>query len=394
MAVRGVFASESGIAGDRKGDFAGSLLQTNPTGSAPLFALSSGMATKPANDTVVTWFEENKLQGRVDVTNNATTGTSLVVSDGSFVVPGQVWMIETTGELVFVTAVAGTTVTVERGFASTSVVSINGSSTAVPIQKISTAHEEGAEKPVAYSNLGFPRFNYCHIFRTTWDVTGTARAVQYHTGDQVARNKRDALLFHSEEIELSSWFSKKSIGHMNGRPYRTMDGIVTQITTNVQSQQTHVTYTDLRGFLQDVFSYNIKGQPNERIAFCGNTVLGVIDTLAKTFTTMNVVPGATEFGMKINKWITPFGEISLMTHPLFNESPLWTKDLHVLHPGAMRTRYLRQTHHDGYDKDGTRAGRDADFGVYTTEMCIEYMAERTGGRFTGIDTPYISALQD
>lgn len=394
MAVRGVFASESGIAGDRRGDFAGSLLQTNPTGSAQLFALTSGMASKPAHDTVVTWFEENKLQGRINVTNNATTGTSFTVNDGSFVVPGQVWLVESTGEHVFVTAVSGTTVTVERGFAGTTNTSINGSVTPVPIQKISTAHEEGSDKPVAYSNLGFPRFNYCHIFRNTWDVTGTARAVEYHTGDQVARNKRDALLFHSEEIELASWFSKKSIGHMNGRPYRTMDGIVTQITTNVTSQSSHVTYTDLRDFLQDVFSYNIKGQPNERIAFCGYSVLGVIDTLAKTFSNMDLNPGATEFGLKVTKWITPFGEISLMTHPLFNENPVWTKDLHVLHPGAMRTRYLRNTHHDGYDRDGTRAGRDADFGVYTTEMCIEYMAERTGGRYTGIDTAYTTALSD
>lgn len=394
MAVRGVFASESGIAGDRKGDFAGALLQTNPTGSAPLFALTSGMATKPAHDTIVTWFEENKLQGRIEVTNNATTGTAFTVNDGSFVVPGQVWLVESTGEHVLVTAVTGTSVTVERGFAGTSNTTINGSVTPVAIQKIATTHEEGSDKPVAYSNLGFPRYNYCHIFRNTWDVTRTAYAVEYHTGDQVARNKRDALLFHSEEIELASWFSKKSIGHKNGRPYRTMDGIVTQISTNVVSQSSHVTYTDLRDFLQDVFSYNIKGQPNERISFCGNTVLGVIDTLAKTFSNMDLKPGATEFGMKVTKWITPFGDISLLTHPLFNENPVWTKDLHVLHPGAMRTRYLRNTHHDTYDQDGQRAGRDADFGVYTTEMCIEYMAERTGGRYTGIDTPYITALSD
>ena len=394
MAVRGVFASESGIAGDRKGDFAGSLLQTQPTGSAPLFALTAGMATKPANDTVVTWFEENKLQGRINVTNNAGTGTSFTVSDGSFVVPGQVWMVESSGEHCFVTAVSGTTVTVERAFAGTTASAVDGSSTPVPIQKISTAHEEGSDKPVAYSNLGFPRFNYCHIFRNTWDVTGTARAVEYHTGDQVARNKRDALMQHSEEMELACWFSKKSIGHMNARPYRTMDGLTAQITTNVTTQSTHVTYTDLRNFLQDVFSVNIKGQPNERIAFCGNTVLGVIDTIAKTFSNMDLDPGATEFGLKVTKWITPFGDIALLTHPLFNENPTWTKDLHVLHPGAMRTRWLRNTHHDAYDRDGTRAGRDADFGVYTSEFCIEYMAEKTGGRYTGIDTPYTTALSD
>ena len=81
-----------------------------------------------------------------------------------------------------------------------------------------------------------------------------------------------------------------------------------------------------------------------------------------------------------------------MTHPLFNESPVWTKDLHVLHPGAIRTRWLRKTHHDGYDGDGRRAGRDADYGVFTSELCIEYMSEKTGGRYTGIDTPELSTI--
>lgn len=93
--------------------------------------------------------------------------------------------------------------------------------------------------------------------------------------------------------------------------------------------------------------------------------------------------GQTEFGIKVMKWITPFGDISLMTHPIFSESPLWTKDMLVLHPGATRTRYLRRTAEDNNDVSGSRAGVDADFGVLTTEMCIEYRAEATGGYLTG-----------
>jgi len=52
----------------------------------------------------------------------------------------------------------------------------------------------------------------------------------------------------------------------------------------------------------------------------------------------------------------------------------------------MRVKYLRRTSHDANDKDGSRAGADADFGVYTTECTIEYGAELTGGIYTGIDT--------
>ena len=66
MAVNGVFASDSNIQGNRKGDFAGKLLQKVPTGKAPMLALTSGMEEAPAQDTVVTWFEEQHISGRVE----------------------------------------------------------------------------------------------------------------------------------------------------------------------------------------------------------------------------------------------------------------------------------------------------------------------------------------
>jgi hypothetical protein len=69
-----------------------------------------------------------------------------------------------------------------------------------------------------------------------------------------------------------------------------------------------------------------------------------------------------------------------------NESPFRTEELYLLHPGAMRTRWLRRTHEDNNDRDGTRAGADADFGVITSEMSVEYKAAKTGGVFTGINT--------
>ncbi len=386
MAVKGVFASDQGIQGDRKGDFASALLKIDPTGSAQLFALSSGMESKDAMDTVVTWFEENHISGRINVTNNATTGTTWTVDDATHVVPGQIFMIEASGEYGFVTAVSGNDLTVVRGFAGTTNGSINGSVTPVPIQRIATAHEEGSAKPTAVANLGYPRFNYMQIFRNAWDVTGTARAVEFHTGNLVAKNKRDAALFHAEDIERALWFGRKSIGVKNTQPFRTMDGVLTQITTNVTTQGNDTTQEELNLFFQDVFSYNIKGKPNERIAFCGNTVISTINAIAHLDGVNNLSPGQTEFGFKVTKWMTPFGDLSLMTHPLFNESPLWTKNLYVLHPGAVRLRWLRRTHEDNNDKDGSRAGADADFGVMTSELSIEYKAERTGGKFTGIDT--------
>ena len=386
MAIKVIYTSDAGIVSDRKCDFAGALLRNWPTGTAQLLALSSGMSSKDASDTVVTWFEENHLSGRVNITNNAASGTSFIVDDANQTVVGAVLLVEESGEYVFVTAVAGNDLTVERGFAGTPITAVDGSGTPKALQKISTAHEEGSSRPVAIANLGYPRINYTQIFRNSWDLTGTARAVEHHTGDVIAKNRMDASFIHADDIEKSMWFSRKSIGVRNNKPFRTMDGIITQIVTNVQAQATNVEWDDLNIFLRDIFQRNIKGKPNERIAFCGNTVVGVINKIAQYDATVNITPGETEFGLKVMKWITPYGTVSLMTHPLFNESPFWTKNLYVLHPAAIRTRWLRRTNEDAYDTDGSRAGEDADYGVFTSELSIEYNAEITGGAYTGIDT--------
>lgn len=391
MAVKGVFASDQNIAGTRKGDFASSLLQVMPTGSAPLLALTSGMQSADAVDTVITWFEENHLTGRINVTNNATTGTSFVVDDTTVVVAGQIYMVEANGEYIYIDSVAGSTATVTRGFAGTTNTSIDGSSTPVPIQLIGNAYEEGSSKPTSIANLGFPRFNYMQIFRNPWDVTGTARAVNYHTGDLVAKNKADAGMLHAEAIERSLLWGKMAIGALNGKPFRTMDGIVTQLTKhmpagygNITSESTNTKWEDIDTWLQAVYARNIKGKPNERIFFGDNQVLSVLNGIAKLDGTHNLVPGATEFGMKINKWMTPYGDAIVLTHPLMNESIVWKGDLYAFHPGAIRTRYLRKTVEDTNDSSGQRAGADADFGVLTTEMSAEYRAVATGGVYTGI----------
>jgi hypothetical protein len=217
-----------------------------------------------------------------------------------------------------------------------------------------------------------------------WSVTGTTKAVQYWTGDKVAKNRADAALQHGEDIERSLWFGRMALGVVNNMPYRTMNGLDSLITTNVTAAGGTTNWTQLDAFLQGVFSKNIKGKPNERIAFTGNGGLSVVQQIARLNSTVFIEAGQTEFGLNITKWITPYGNISLMTHPLFTENPLWTKDLRILHPGAVTMRWLRRTTEDAYDENGTRAGVDADYGVYTSELSLEYDLERTGGRLTGL----------
>lgn len=382
MAVKGVFASDSGIVGDPKGDFAAAILSSVPTGSAPLFALSSGMPSRPAMDTVITWFEDQHISGRtLNQGLKNSTDSPLTVNDGSSYIAGVILIVETTGEYLYVTGVVGNALTVIRGFAGTVAAAIADQA---GIQRVGTANEEGAAAPVAVVNLGFPVFNYVQLFRNTWSLTGTTQAVEYYTGPQSAKSKRDASLFHAEDIERSLIFGKASLGVKNGQPFRTMNGLDAYIKTNVTIAGASTNYKQLDTFFQGIFSKNIKGKPNERIAFGGNVALSVLNDVARIEGRIEISVGQTDFGLNVNRWVTPYGNVTLMTHPLFVESPVWTKDLRIYHPGAITTRWLRRTHEDDYDKDGTRAGIDADFGVITSELSVEYGVEATGGRLIGL----------
>lgn len=387
MAVQGVFASDMNIVGDRVMDFASQLLKIMPQGTAQLLALSSGMESADAMDQFINWFEEDHLAGRSAITSFVTNGdgTGIVVPDATFFPPGTVLLVEDTGEYLLVTVcvVSTKTLTVTRDMVGGGAVTMT---TAHHLQRIGTAFEEGSTKPRAVANLGRVKTNFCQIFRNLWNVTGSAAAAKYITGDIVAKNRADCATFHAEDIERSLWWGAKTIGTLNGLSFKTMDGLYAQIDTNVFTAAATTGYMDLDAFFQTIFSVNMKGKPNERVAYTGNKGLGILNEIALNTSKMEITPGVTAFGMKVSRWITPYGDVSLLTHPLFTESPFRTGDLVVFHPGAFRTRYYRRTFIDNYDQNGTRAGDDADYGVYTTEMSCEYRAEKTAGVYKALQT--------
>lgn len=393
--IQGIFMSNQGIVGDRVGDFSSAILQINPTGTALMLALSSGMGKQSAQDTIFTWYEDSHQAGRSATVSGGTT-TSVVVADGSQYVPGQVLLVEETGEILHVTGVATNTLTVTRGIGGTTVTSINGS---MHVQSIGNAHEEASERPVAVTQLGTARTNLTQIFRNAWAVSGTTKAVKYRTGSKVAHNKAMCAMYHAEDIERAFIWGRKHQGSLNGKPFRLSDGIVSQLEQYdgiVEAANSggagQLSWIDFEDFLRRVFATNVKGQPNERIAIGGDICVAVLNGMARLDGTYNISQGETVLGIKITTIVTAFGQLKLMTHPLFNENPVWQKDLMVLHPGAIRKRVLRETEDEGYDSNGNRIdGRDADEGLMTTELGFELGAASTMGMLTNVATAVASS---
>jgi len=384
MSVPGVFASHMGIVGTRVGDFASAMLRIDPMGSAPLLALTAGMPNEQATDTTVTWFEENHVSGRTNTVSGGT-GTTVVVGDGSSYVPGTVLLVEETAEILYVTATSTNSLTVVRGLSGTSIVSITN---AMNVQNIGNAFEEGSGRPSAVAGQGSPRANLTQIFRNSWAITGTAKAITWQTGSQLAKNKTDCTQYHAEDQERAIMFGKKHLGLLNGKQFRLMDGLLTQISQyngTIQAAGSTTSQAQFRDFLRRIYTYKLRGMPQERMAYTGNLGLQVLVEAARKDGQFQINESMTSFGLKFTSFTSPFGDLKIMTHPLMTENPVWSKDLHVFHPGGIKRKTLRPNFVENYDGNGNRIlGQDADEGVITSEFSLICMGAQTMGSYTGL----------
>lgn len=394
--IRGIYASNQSIVGDRVGDFASVMLEVNPQGTALLLALSSGMAKESANDTIFNWFEDVHQPMRTQFTASANTSdVTVTVADGSMYVTQQVLQVQETGEVLLVTGVSGNTLTVIRGIGGTTPANIT---TSMFAQSIGNAQTESSDMPTAISQQGKVRSNYTQIFRNAWGVSGTAKAVAYRTGNKVAKNKKDCANYHAEDIERAFIWGVKDIRHIGGKPFRMTDGILTQISqyggivTTANSAAPagsptagQLSFNDFEDFMRQIFSKNVKGQPNERLVFAGDVALSQFNKMARLDGTYELYKEEEVFGIKVTTLVCQFGRLKILTHPLMVENPLWQKELYVLHPGGIKKKVLREPQNEGYDSNGNRImGKDADEGVITSEQGIAVGAAQTMGIYRNI----------
>lgn len=377
MAINGIFESHMGIAGDTEPTFAGSLMEYNLGGEAPLLTLSGGMASKTSENDTIVWNEKLPELGRCKLAEDLDTSeTDVDVDDATSIVPGMIFLVESTGEQLYVLSVSNNTLTVQRSLGT---VAATAASTGDDLQRIGTAHEELSGKPKAYMNRGFPKFNYVQTFRNTWGVSKKAQMTAFRTGSKLSEAKSDAAMQHAWDIERAFWFGEKSYGSQGGHPMYLMDGVLAQIKTNVFTGDTvnGNTYEDVRDFVEGMTRYRVAGQPDERLALCGNGVLEFWDDLARNTTNARINMGAEEtvYGMSIRKIVTPFMTFRMMTVPSWNHSPVHRNMCAFLHPGAIISYKMRDADEEKIAYDGT----DGDEGTINSDRSIVLQTEKVHG---------------
>lgn len=397
MSIRGIFASYSGIVGDRVGDLSSRALVLGYSGTAPLLALSSGMQKESVADSSFSWVEDSHISGNAAATANAANNAdTLAVDDANIWTPNTIVMNQNTAEYMLITEiVSSTSVKVTRGVAGTTAQAVASGDR---LQHIGTTFPEGGGKPMPVSQRGESRTNYVQIFKNGWAITGTAKAIKFHTGNQLAMNRQQALGYHLEDLERSFIFGRPYVAHINGQQTRMSGGIAYQIATYgglVESaNQGGAGQMNLKGilsFMRRVFDRNVKGLPNERIAFTGSGVLELIQQMVLLDGQYNISEGESVYGIKVNKLVGHNGDLTLMTHPLFTENTAWGKELHVYHPGLIKKRVLRETWEETFGAGtSNNNGIDAEEGFIAVEQGWQAQAVETMGILRNIATAVAS----
>lgn len=324
MAIQGLRDTSNFVADQRPKNYREGIMLLFPNGTAPLTALTSMMKTRRVDDPEFYWWEKEMDNRRVALAANIATTNQLVftiASKGLSIVEGDILMVEQTGELVYVTQDPGidTTIAVSRGWAGSTpaTVTYNAAGVNPNLIIVGNAFEEGSLAPTGVNFDPTKAYNYTQIFRKTLEMTRTAAKTRLRTGDAVKEAKRECLEILSNDIERALWMGKKVSTSRNGKPLHTMDGVdqFIAVQNKFTANGAGATMEDLEGWMKAFFDYG----SSQKMGFCGNRALLTINQIIRKNTTWQIQSGIKEAGMDVSRVISPFGELVLKTHPLWNQ---------------------------------------------------------------------------
>ena len=392
MAIQGLRDTTNFVTDQRPKNWREGVMLLKPNGMAPLTALTSMMKKRKVDDPEFYWWEKGMQTRRValgadvaDATAGTTT-TITVTSGGLGFKAGDLLKSEESSEImrVYSDPTSDTSLVVQRGFSGSTTEAINydGSGVNPNLICIGSAFEEGSLAPTGVSHDPSKIYNYTQIFRSTLEATRTAAKTRLRTGDSIKEAKREAMEDMMNDVERALWFGKRSESTLNGKPIRTMDGVISKITTNVVTNTDgSFSMAELEGWMETAFQYG----SSEKMGFCGNRVLTAMQQVLRKNAAWQFQSGIKEFGMNVTRLTCPFGEIVLKSHPLFNQMTGGTNttayygynsSLVIL--DMENLKYVTFQDDDiKYQKDLQANGLDGEKSGYLGELSMELGLEKT-----------------
>jgi len=259
-------------------------------------------------ETTVEWLEDTLLPlvDALTTTTVTSVATTLNITDGSIYQPGHILLIDSEQLWVSAAAVATNIITVSRGqFGSTAA---THTSTAV-VYMIGMARLEGASSdPIAFTDRT-TNSNWSQILHQEVKVTRTQQHIaQYGISDEMAYQGDKVVPSLMRLLERHFYYNKAgSLGSASAP--RLMGGYQAFITTNLIDGSS---LTQAKIETAVLACYNA-GSNGPWIALCTPTNRQKIKNFYDTSLFLRVDRTETTLGMNIDRIVTPFGDVDLIT---------------------------------------------------------------------------------
>ena len=264
---------------------------------------------------------EAQIQPVFDAVNYTSgynaSATSIVVDHGSYFKANDLVLNTSTGEIIKVTAVSSNTLTVTRGYGTVAATSMTDND---ELRRIGNAFEGGSGADTAKTVQVDVVNNYCQIFKTSLKLTGTEMATTLYGGADLPLRQKMAGIEHAMKVESAFLFGQKyerttasTTNPATSHPIRTTAGILSFISSNTLSTASLTEATFNNDFLRHVMTAD-KNYRKKRTLFVSPLVGAVMNQWANG--KIHLVPSDKTFGITVNRYLSFFGEINIVMHPL------------------------------------------------------------------------------
>ena len=375
---------------ERPKSFRDAILWMNPNGTAPIFALTSKMRTKSITDPQHSWWAEPndivRLQlsaaltaagtsVTVDSTDPSSTDIAKRYGSASNLVPGDILMVEkadsasklSTELMVVKTVTSGTAFTVDRGQAGTTAAAVADNSY---LLKVGNVYAEGSRSPAVASRNPVKYVNYTQIFKTAYEVTGTAQNTYARTGNALKNDRKRRMWDHSQAIEMAILYGVPHESVTDGKRTGFMGGLRHFIPNDYLGSSW--TLDNFMDKISPVFDWDTQAG-DERMMFVGNGALNKLNQKIGSQSSGGdrfMYTGEKEmYGMTFKSYEVPQGKIFLKTHPLLNRHPVYQYGGYII-DGSMLMYHPLQNRDTRHQDDIEHTDEDTTKGQWITECTM------------------------
>ena len=341
------------------------ILLLNPH-QTPLLSLLG--FSEAVTQTTHQWFEDEMIADESTVAGAVTNvATSVVVASAEPFRVGHV--VKIGDELLLITAIAGTTLTVTRGYAGTTAAAI---ADAAKIEVQFVEGQEGADVRGARYKARVAKSNKTQIFDDAVEISGTAAAVQqYGIGDLYEYEKQ------KKQVELALSLEKaliNGIQYENGQ-IRQMKGIrqfIQSNVTNVNGALTLDAVTNLGQSIYEAGGFATGGDYKVIVGAKQKRKLSALDT-----NKVQIGRSENSRGEVVDTLINDFGQFEIALNNNLAADELLFVDTNRM---AIRPLVGREFFHKFMGDKG-----DYTVGMLVGEYTLEFKQEKAHGRLKGLN---------